>query len=551
MDIILSPTASLLVKNHLLLAEKAYQYQQEALFNDFRLLPYLLTQANLCPLLVSKLLANHFGFPWIDLEHFDLRSAPKFLNSNQLLRQHKVLPIRFQDRHIIVAIDDPNQLTAIKEIQFLTQCPVMLHIGSSPKLNALLDELLRESDQQGLTHYLQTQVRNTSYLPSKIEQVIDPFDEKPIISFAQRLLEQAIARGATDLHFEPYEDYYRIRYRLDGKLYELARPTSMLAPRLASCLKVMANLNIAERRLPQDGRFSFDVSLIHHTNVPSKHTSIDCRMNTCPTTQGEKIVIRFLNAHLPKLNLAQLGLSTRDTSCLLDTIHRPHGLILVTGPTGSGKTITLYAILKHLNNTHKNISTVEDPVEIKMSGINQVQINPEIGLSFAEVLRAFLRQDPDIIMIGEIRDYETADIAMKAALTGHLVLATLHTQNCIQTLMRLKQLGVPAFLLSNITLIMAQRLVRLLCPYCKKPSHNHAFQAQGCHRCHQGYQGRKAIFELMPISPSIQNIILQSKCSPQELAMQAQIEGMIPLREAGLFQVSQGVTTVEEIDTLI
>ena len=415
----------------------------------------------------------------------------------------------------------------------------------------MIDELLRDTDQQGLTHYLQSQIPNNQALSLTPEQMADPHDEKPIVSFVQRLLQQAIARGATDLHFEPYVDYYRIRYRLDGKLYELARPASMLAPRLASYLKIMADLNIAERRLPQDGRFSFDASPIQSTGLPTKMTSIDCRINTCPTTQGEKIAIRFLNTHMPQFDLDQLGLSERDKTCILAAINRPHGLILVAGPTGSGKTVTLYATLNRLNSSNKNISTVEDPVEVKISGINQVQINPKIGLNFADVLRAFLRQDPDVIMLGEIRDYETADIAMKAAHTGHLVLATLHTQSCIQTLLRLKQLGMAAFLMSNISLIMTQRLIRVLCPFCKISAPNNCYQAQGCHRCHQGYLGRKAIFEIMPISQNIQNSILQPKWCSAELALQAAKEGMVTLREAGLYEVSQGVTTLEEIDSTI
>ncbi len=551
MDDLLNPTALLLVEKNLLSLECAYQYQREAQTHAYRLLPYLISQAHLCPKLVSQLLAERFGFPWIDLEHYDLKHVPKLLNTSTLLRQHHVLPIQYQDQQISLAVDDPNHPIALKEIQFLTQCPILLHIASSTKLNAMIDELLRDTDQQGLTHYLKTQLPSNQALSLTPEQMADPHDEKPIVSFVQRLLQQAITRGATDLHFEPYADYYRIRYRLDGKLYELARPASILAPRLASYLKIMADLNIAERRLPQDGRFSFDAAPIQCTGLPTKMTSIDCRINTCPTTQGEKIAIRFLNTHMPQFDLDQLGLSERDKTCLLEAINRPHGLILVTGPTGSGKTVTLYATLNRLNSIHKNISTVEDPVEVKISGINQVQINPKIGLNFADVLRAFLRQDPDVIMLGEIRDYETADIAMKAAHTGHLVLATLHTQSCIQTLLRLKQLGMAAFLMSNLTLIMTQRLIRVLCPYCKISAPNNGYQAQGCHRCHQGYQGRKAIFEIMPISQNIQNSILQPKWCPADLAAQAAKEGMVTLRQAGLDQVSQGVTTLEEIDSLI
>ena len=448
-------------------------------------------------------------------------------------------------------MDDPNHPISLKEIQFITKCPILIHIGDSTQIHAMIDALLRDTDQQGLTRYLHTQTPINQPLTISSEQFVDPHDERPIVSFVQRLLQQAVTRGATDLHFEPYEDHYRIRYRHDGKLFELTRLASLLAPRLASCLKIMADLNIAERRLPQDGRFSFDASTIPNPGLSKKLANIDCRINTCPTIYGEKVAIRFLNARIPHPDLNQLGLSERDKSCLIQAIERPHGLILVTGPTGSGKTVTLYGALNHLNTGEKNISTVEDPVEIKISGINQVQINPHIGLHFAEVLRAFLRQDPDIIMLGEIRDYETADIAMKAAQTGHLVLATLHTHNCVQTLLRLKQLGIALFLMANITLIMTQRLIRILCPYCKIQDSNMIYQAQGCHRCHQGYLGRKAIFEVMPLSPTLQHSIMQPKWCPTTIAAQAAQEGMLTLRQSGLQKVSEGVTTIEEIDSQI
>ena len=551
MDDVLNPTTLLLVEKKLLSLEQAHRYQQEAQKHTCRLLPYILSQTELCPKFVSQLLAEHFGFSWSDLEHFDLDRVPKLANREILLRQHHVFPIQYQDQHLILAIDDPNHIIAFKDIQFLTQCPILLHIASSTQLATLIDALLQESAQQGLTDYLQTQIPHSHALSLVPEGLTESHDEKPIVAFVNRLLQQAIARGATDLHFEPYTEYYRIRYRLDGQLYELARPALILAPRLASCLKIMADLNIAEKRLPQDGRFSFAASSIPTNSLLPNMTHIDCRINTCPTTQGEKIAIRFLNAQIPEMDLDQIGLSERDKTCLLAAISRPHGLILVTGPTGSGKTVTLYAILNQLNTPTKNISTVEDPVEIKIPGINQVQINPKIGLHFADVLRAFLRQDPDIMMLGEIRDFETADIAMKAAHTGHLVLATLHTQNCIQTLQRMKQLGIPSFLMTNITLIMTQRLIRVLCPYCKIMGGDGHYHALGCHRCYQGYRGRKAIFEVMPISQALQQPILQEPWSPEDIAMLAHKEGMVTLRQAGLQQIALGVTTIEEINSLI
>lgn len=551
MDERLNPTALLLVQKNFLSLDLAWQYQQEAQARAQRLLPYLLSQAQLCPKMIAQLIAEHFGFPWINLDDLAIQDFPKRFLTPTLLRRHHVLPIQYQNQQLCLAIDDPNHPIALKEIQFLTQCPIQVHIASSTQLSMLLEEVLRHTDQQGLTHYLHHQAPNAQTLLGPSHPPSDLSDEGPIVLFVQRLLQQAIARRATDLHLEPYADHYRIRYRQDGKLYELTRPTPILAPRIVSRLKIMANLNITEHRLPQDGRFSFNAGQRVQPSVVAQQTDIDCRINTCPTIYGEKVVIRFLNAHIRHPQIEHLDLSERDKNCVLQAIQRPHGLILVTGPTGSGKTLTLYAVLNHLNTGDKNISTIEDPVEIKLYGINQVQINPNIGLGFAEVLRAFLRQDPDVIMLGEIRDYETADMAMKAAQTGHLVLSTLHTQNCVQTLIRLKQLGIPAFLLSNLILIMAQRLIRILCPHCKTPGVSQyaeiSYQAQGCHRCHQGYQGRKAIFEVMPISEALQNIFMQPKVSRTSIALQAAQEGMLSLRQAGILHIMRGVTTDEEI----
>lgn len=544
MDEWLNPTAKLLVEKNLLSFDSAYQYQQEAQAHTYPLLSYLVSKAKICPKLVAQTLAEHFSFPWVDLDQLDSESFPQLAMTHLLVQQHHVLPIFYQDHYLVLAIDDPNHPFDLKEIQFLTHCPIILYIAPSTQLNILMEEKLRVTDQQGLTQYLHTQDRIEQ---SQIAISDNSYDEKPIVTFVRRILQQAITRGATDLHFEPYADHYRIRYRQDGKLYELTSPIPLLASRVTSRLKIMANLNITERRLPQDGRFSFEVTHIQGS------TSIDCRINTCPTIYGEKIAIRFLNTPQTIFNIEHLGLTERDKHCFLQAIQRSQGLILVTGPTGSGKTLSLYAALAHLNTGDKNIFSAEDPVEIKMSGINQVQINPKIGLGFAEVLRAFLRQDPDIIMLGEIRDYETADIAMKAAHTGHLVLATVHTQNCVQTLLRLKQLGIATFLMSNLILIMSQRLFRILCPHCKIPADKHTaniYQAQGCHRCHQGYQGRKAIFEVMPVSPRIHELIIETKLSTAKLTQVAIKEGMVSLKEAGFKYVAEGVTTIEEINAI-
>ncbi|HVT62124.1 MAG TPA: ATPase, T2SS/T4P/T4SS family, partial [Legionellaceae bacterium] len=413
------------------------------------------------------------------------------------------------------------------------------------QLNAIIEEILRDTDHQGLTHYLHNNIIKDKSLDLLPEHLINIQDETPIVAFVQRILYQALLRGATDLHFEPYQTSYRIRYRQDGRLYELATPPLLAAVRIAARLKIMGDLDITERRLPQDGSF-------HLSCLPQK--SIECRISTCPTLYGEKIALRFLNTNHSHMTIEQLGLSSRDHHCFLQSLQRTQGLILITGPTGSGKTVSLYAALHYLNTGDKNIFCAEDPIEIKQFGMNQVQINSKIGLSFATVLKTFLRQDPDVIMLGEIRDYETADIAMKAAHTGHLVLSTLHTNNCAQTLIRLKQLGIPTFILvAALKLIIAQRLIRILCSYCKisNPNMPGTYLPRGCHRCQKGYAGRKAIFEVMPITPALQNIMLSTKCNPELIKHQAEEEGMITLEQAGLHQVQQGVTSIEDINQIL
>ncbi|PJD90730.1 MAG: type IV-A pilus assembly ATPase PilB [Legionella sp.] len=545
MDDKLAATALLLVQKKVITQDAAWHYQRAAHTHSCRFLPYLVLHAQVCPKSIAQMLADHFRLPFIDLSALDSSLLPKQFLTPELLRHHHALPIKCDAEQLYVAIDDPNQHATLKEIQFLTGHPIIPMIAETTRLALMIDEVLRDTDHQGLTHYLHGQSIDSPSPESLSHHLLPLQDETPIVAFVQRILHQAIARGATDLHFEPYADRYRIRYRQDGTLYELATPPQVVSSRIAARLKIMGDLDISERRLPQDGRFSIAYTLTQ---------TIDCRISTCPTITGEKISIRFLNAGWLQLDMAQLGLSDRDKHCFLEALYQSQGLILVTGPTGSGKTVTLYTALKHLNTGNKNISSAEDPVEIKQSGINQVQINPKIGLTFATVLRSFLRQDPDVIMLGEIRDYETADIALKAAHTGHLVLSTLHTNSCAQTLIRLKQLNMSPFILaSSLTLIVAQRLIKLLCPYCKildTTMPTQVYLPQGCHRCHKGYQGRKAIFEVMPMSQPLQTLMLSSKATADSIKHQAQAEGMLTLRQAGLMQVYQGLTSVEEINQI-
>lgn len=384
------------------------------------------------------------------------------------------------------------------------------------------------------------------------------FDDAPVVTYVQQLLEQAVAMRASDLHFEPYEHHYRVRMRIDGELREMASPNMALKDRLASRIKVMARLDIAEKRLPQDGRMK-----LHLT----EGRELDLRVSTLPTLFGEKLVIRVLDTAQAQLDLTRLGYETEDLARLITAIRAPHGMVLVTGPTGSGKTQSLYACLNLLNTPEVNIATVEDPCEIQLHGINQVNVQDKPGLNFAVALRAFLRQDPDILMVGEVRDLETANIAIQAAQTGHLVLSTLHTNDAPATLVRLRNMGTaPYNIAASVSLITAQRLVRCLCPYCKKgrllpptvwlsagwpPSTCPeqavpVFDAVGCAQCHKGFAGRTGIFQVMPMSAEMQQLVLQ-EAGIQAIEQQARREGVTSLRQAGLRKVLQGITSLDEV----
>ena len=374
----------------------------------------------------------------------------------------------------------------------------------------------------------------------------DSNNDFPVISFINNIIKEGMSRGASDIHFEPYETCYRIRLRIDGLLYEINRPEIMLAPRLTARIKIMAGLDISEKRIPQDGRC--------HLELDTKK-SINIRISICPTLFGEKVVLRLLDAHTTHLGVEQLGFSVIQQQIFLNNIHKQQGMILVTGPTGSGKTMTLYTALQLLNNSEKNISSAEDPVEIHLPGINQVQINTKTGLNFATALRAFLRQDPDIIMVGEIRDQETAEIAVKAAQTGHLVLSTLHTNSAAETLSRLANMGIEHFnIATSINLVIAQRLLRRLCPQCKTPQlidneNLNFYEAVGCERCTAGYHGRIGIFEILLITPTISKIILASG-SAQDIEQQAIKEGLINLRQAALNLAEIGITSLAEVNRI-
>lgn len=449
-----------------------------------------------------------------------------------------IAPLSRDGSRLTVAISDPTNTQALNQIQFQTQLSIDPVIVEHPQL---LQLIARQKGQQE---------------PPAVTMSVDD-DATPVVHFLQKILNDAIDMGASDLHFEPFEKFYRIRFRIDGVLREIAQPSLSMKDQLASRIKVISGLDIAEKRLPQDGRMKL---------ATAAKRAIDCRVSTLPTQFGEKIVLRLLDNQLAQTGLAELGYEQQQQDLLLAAIHRPYGMVLMTGPTGSGKTVSLYTCLNHLNQININIATAEDPVEIYLPGINQVNMNDRAGLNFAVTLRALLRQDPDVIMVGEIRDTETADIAVKAAQTGHLVLSTLHTNDAPSTLTRLFNMGVaPCNIASSVIMITAQRLARRLC-HCKQPCTLraeillaagctpvdldrpwNAYKSVGCARCNgTGYKGRVGIYQVMPISAAMENIILARGNTP-DIATQAAQEGVLSLRQAGLEKVRHGLTSIEEV----
>lgn len=495
---------------------------------------------------------NNLDVPAFNLDGFDIASIPVALMNEQLIQRHRMLPLFVQGDKLYVATDDPGQHDALNEIQFHTGLHVAPLIVETQKLNALINRLSHQNENQGLAD---------SVAQAEQDEIDTTCEDEPVVKFIKRIVLDAIKQGASDIHFEPYEYAYRIRYRQDGLLMTVASPPTTLTDRIAVRIKVMANLDISERRLPQDGRFKMRVSPID---------SIHFRISTCPTVAGEKIVMRILDITSTRPDIDTLGFLPQQKKHFLNAINRPQGMVLVTGPTGSGKTMTLYSALNILNTGEKNILTVEDPVEINVHGMNQVNINLKAGLTFAGTLRAFLRQDPDVIMIGEIRDLESVEMAIKAAQTGHLVLSTLHTNSAAETLTRLMNMGVPSFnIASAVSLIVAQRLVRRLCNVCKlrrkdltlhsmmelnipesDTSLMQSYKASGCNQCTDGYRGRVALFEVMPISKNIAHMIMSGK-NALNLLQQAQFEGMQTLHQAGMEQVRQGLTSLEEINRIM
>ena len=509
---------------------------------------------------IARFASDTFGYPLLDLNAFDDAHIQKSAIDRKLIAAHRVVPLHKRGNRLSVAIADPTNLRALDEIRFQTGMAVDPVIVDESLLAPLVAKL-SESAEDTLRNLTDEDI-NLEFTDDENQEKPDDastleVDDAPVVKFIQKMLLDAINDGASDIHFEPYEKSYRIRFRTDGILREIASPPLVIKEKIASRIKVISRLNIAEKRVPQDGRMRL---------VLSKTRAIDFRVSTLPTMYGEKIVLRILDPSSATLGIDALGYEPEQKALLLDAIERPYGMVLVTGPTGSGKTVSLYTCLNILNKPGINISTAEDPAEIPLPGINQVNIDDRQGLTFPVALKAFLRQDPDIIMVGEIRDLETAEISIKAAQTGHMVLSTLHTNDAPSTLTRLMNMGVPTFnIASSILLITAQRLVRRLCT-CKKPLDtpietlmNAGFTESDidgswvlygpseCERCKgSGYKGRVGLYQVMPVTEAIQRMIMANGTS-LDIAVQAQKEGVNDLRRSGLMKVMQGLTSLDEV----
>ncbi len=555
--------AQLLVLEKLLDKENALRYQKVASENKLSLINYLATNNIISAQQIALTAAENFGLPLIDLNCIDLDSIPATLVSEKLIRRHSLVPLFSRGNQLYVATDDPSKQSSLKEIQFHTGLHASPIVVETDKLMELIDKMLHEKESQGLADYFEDKEMDGLEFSGEEEEKetetsTPSSEDAPVVKFINRILLEAVKKGASDIHFKPYEREYRIRYRQDGLLHEVAAPPISLSARLAARIKVMSSLDISERRTPQDGRFKMRLS---------RTRSIDFRVSTCPTVSGEKVVMRILDPGSTRLGIESLGFSETQRAHFMHAISRPQGMILVTGPTGSGKTVTLYTALNILNTIDVNISTAEDPVEIKLTGINQVNINLKAGLTFSGALRSFLRQDPDIIMVGEVRDMETAEIAIKAAQTGHLVLSTLHTNSAAETLTRLVNMGIPSFnIASSVSLIIAQRLVRRLCEQCKvirdditveslvelgfskkDAKSMTCYKACGCNQCTNGYRGRIGLFEVMPMTKELGRLMMTGSNS-LEILKQAQIEGMLTVYQTGLEKIKEGITTIEEVN---
>jgi type IV pilus assembly protein PilB len=533
---------------------------EQSIQNKVGYIEYLFTHKILDEKRIAQSASEFFGLPLCDLSAFNSELISSEYLHIQLVRKRLALPLFKKGGAIFIAISDPT-IENLSEVKFLTGLDTRLLVVETSKLTQLIDELLNSMILSELsapsTNADLGMITVNAYKDESADLAMYDIDSAPIVNYVNKVLIDAIEKKASDIHFEHYEDNFRVRFRQHGILYSIPAPPLKIASYLLARVKVMSNLDITEHRIPQDGRFKL---------MLSKKRAVDFRVSICPTLFGEKVVLRVLDTTNTLNDIKKIGMEKQQENNFEYALQRSQGMILVTGPTGSGKTVTLYSALKYLNTAEKNISTVEDPVEIPVQGINQVNVNPKVGLTFSTALRSFLRQDPDIIMVGEIRDLETAEIGVKAAQTGHLVLSTLHTNSAPETVMRLMNMGIaPYNLASSLKLVIAQRLVRVLCEKCKIKSSiskeallNEGFSNEevgkfdlyepvGCEHCVKGFKGRVGIFEVMPISDVMAELIMEGKNS-LDIIIQAKKEGIISLRESGLKKVKEGITSIGELN---
>ena len=551
-----------LVQDGLIGEEQLLEATELAKKQKLPLVAYLVNEDLADARAIAVAASHEFGVPLLDLDAIDIDLDVVRSVDQKLVSKHCVLPLVRRGQRLFLGISDPTNLQAIDDIKFQTSLRIDPVVVEQDKLEALIVKAIEavdttmddlDDDDFDLENL---DIGSEDDEPDEIQRA--DIEDAPVVRFVNKILLDAIKRGASDVHFEPYEKFFRVRTRLDGVLSEVAQPPVALATKVCARLKVMSRMDIAERRVPQDGRIKMRLS---------KNRAIDFRVNSCPTLHGEKIVLRILDPAQAQLGIEVLGYEDDQKQMYLKHLNKPYGMILVTGPTGSGKTVSLYTGMSILNTVDRNISTAEDPVEINLPGVNQVNVNPKVGLTFASALKAFLRQDPDIIMVGEIRDLETAEIATKAAQTGHLVLSTLHTNDAPKTLTRLVDIGVkPYAIATSVSLIIAQRLARKLCDNCKESKdvprealEKEGFDAEeldsgitifaptGCKSCNDGYKGRIGIFQVMEVTEAMGRIIMEGGNAIQ-VADQAKSEGVIDLRRAGLNKVKDGVTSLEEIN---
>lgn len=534
--------------------------QTESQQQQIGLVPYLVDNKITNAYQLAQMLSQAFGDSLFDLNVLSNDVIPKDLVDEKIVRKFNALPIFKRGQRLFVALSDPTRIDAIDAIAFNSRLSVEIVMVEEDKLKKRIDSVYADS-MQNFSDFTDSDLKldfEDSENDEGETKLSDSVDEAPVVKFVNKMLVEAIRMGASDLHFEPYEKTFRVRFRVDGVMQKMANPPVQLASKIAARLKVMSQMDISERRVPQDGRIKLKIS---------KDKAIDFRVNSLPTLFGEKLVLRILDPSSAMLGIEALGYEPDQKEMFLEALHKPQGMLLITGPTGSGKTVSLYTGINILNTGETNISTAEDPVEINLEGINQVNVNPKVGLTFSNALKSFLRQDPDIVMVGEIRDLETAEIAIKAAQTGHMVLSTLHTNSAPETLTRLRNMGVASFnIATSVNLVIAQRLARRLCKNCKKPisiprqslleigfadtdldnTDNTIYEPVGCSECRDGYKGRVGIYEVMKVSPDISRIIMEDG-NAIDIKDAALKNGFRDLRRSGILKVLQGVTSIQEM----